>query len=86
MHELHRIKREIEANGLDMNKWYKDMTENDQDSCGKKLICELRSKQTAGVITVRIKIEFLLFLMLTMIYYIQLVNVILAIYLGKTLL
>ena len=57
MHELHRIKREIEANGLDMNKWYKDMTENDQDSCGKKLICELRSKQTAGVITVRIRIE-----------------------------
>jgi len=51
LHELHRIKREIEANGLDMNKWYKDMTENDQDSCGKKLICELRSKQTAGVIT-----------------------------------
>merc|ERR1711976_386839 len=51
LHELHRIKREIEANGLDMNKWYKDMTENDQDSCGKKLICELRSKQTADVIT-----------------------------------
>merc|ERR1712243_437224 len=51
LHELHRIKREIEANGLDMNKFYKDMTENDQDSCGKKLICELRSKQASGVIT-----------------------------------
>ena len=32
-----------------MNDWYRDMTEMDQDSCGKKLICELRSKEASGI-------------------------------------
>merc|ERR1719427_1543285 len=40
--ELRRIKRDIEENGFNMN----DM---DQDSCGKKLVCELRSKEASGV-------------------------------------
>ena len=42
------MKRDIDANGLNMNDWYRDMTEMDQDSCGKKLICELRSKEASG--------------------------------------
>ena len=50
--ELHRIKREIEDVGFDMNGWYRDMTEQDQDSCGKKLICELSAKQAKGSVTV----------------------------------
>ena len=45
---LRRMKREIEARGLDMEAWYRDMTEMDQDSCSKKLICELRAKQHGG--------------------------------------
>lgn len=31
-----------------MNGWYRNMTEMDQDSCSKKLVCELRAKQTSG--------------------------------------
>ena len=54
LEELRRIKRDIEENGFNMNDWYRDMTEMDQDSCGKKLICELRSKEASGVsMTVR---------------------------------
>jgi len=49
LEELRRIKRDIEENGFNMNDWYRDMTEMDQDSCGKKLICELRSKEASGV-------------------------------------
>jgi len=49
--ELHRIKREIEEAGFDMNGWYRDMTEQDQDSCGKKLICELSARQASGSLT-----------------------------------
>merc|ERR1711874_525194 len=37
LEELRRIKRDIEENGFNMNDWYRDMTEMDQDSCGKKL-------------------------------------------------
>merc|ERR1712141_815491 len=48
MVELKRIKREVEAGGFDINSWYRDMTEMDQDGCGKKLICELRAKQKSG--------------------------------------
>merc|ERR1712073_88221 len=48
MLELKRIKREVEAGGFDINNWYRDMTEMDQDGCGKKLICELRAKQKSG--------------------------------------
>merc|ERR1711936_293997 len=48
MVELKRIKREVEAGGFDINDWYRDMTEMDQDGCGKKLICELRAKQKSG--------------------------------------
>merc|ERR1712024_103614 len=48
MVELKRIKREVEAGGVDINNWYRDMTEMDQDGCGKKLICELRAKQKSG--------------------------------------
>merc|ERR1739848_901246 len=48
MVELKRIKREVEAGGFDINPWYRDMTEMDQDGCGKKLICELRAKQKSG--------------------------------------
>jgi len=48
MVELKRIKREVEAGGFDINTWYRDMTEMDQDGCGKKLICELRAKQKSG--------------------------------------
>merc|ERR1712141_153359 len=48
MVELKRIKREVEAGGFDINNWYRDMTEMDQDGCGKKLICELRAKQKSG--------------------------------------
>merc|ERR1712061_450603 len=48
MVELKRIKREVEAGGFDINNWYRDMTEMDQDGCGKKLICELRAKQKFG--------------------------------------
>ena len=48
LEELRRMKRDIDANGLNMNDWYRDMTEMDQDSCGKKLICELRSKEASG--------------------------------------
>ena len=35
-----------------MNGWYRDMTEQDQDSCGKKLICELSARQASGSLTV----------------------------------
>merc|ERR1719153_1602570 len=49
LEELRRIKRDIDVNGFNMNDWYRDMTEMDQDSCGKKLICELRSKESSGV-------------------------------------
>merc|ERR1712234_8517 len=49
LEELRRIKRDIEENGFNMNDWYRDMTEMDQDSCGKKLVCELRSKEASGV-------------------------------------
>merc|ERR1719312_1765980 len=49
LEELRRIKRDIEENGFNMNDWYRDMTEMDQDSCGNKLICELRSKEASGV-------------------------------------
>eukprot|EP00091_Calanus_sinicus_P022121 TRINITY_DN687_c0_g1_i15.p1 TRINITY_DN687_c0_g1~~TRINITY_DN687_c0_g1_i15.p1 ORF type:complete len:265 (+),score=86.30 TRINITY_DN687_c0_g1_i15:223-1017(+) len=49
LEELHRMKRDIDENGFNMNDWYRDMTEMDQDSCGKKLICELRSKEASGV-------------------------------------
>lgn len=45
------MKRDIEARGLDMETWYRDMTEMDQDSCSKKLICELRAKQNSGGLT-----------------------------------
>merc|ERR1712223_1105414 len=48
MLELKRIKREVEAGGFDINNWYRDMTEMDQDGCGKKLVCELRAKQKFG--------------------------------------
>merc|ERR1711997_481215 len=48
MVELKRIKREVEAGGFDVNAWYRDMTEMDQDDCGKKLVCELRAKQKSG--------------------------------------
>merc|ERR1711913_234537 len=48
MAELKRIKREVEAGGFDINNWYRDMTEMDQDGCGKKLVCELRAKQKSG--------------------------------------
>merc|ERR1711990_699993 len=48
MVELRRIKREVESGGFDINNWYRDMTEMDQDGCGKKLICELRAKQKSG--------------------------------------
>lgn len=34
-----------------MNGWYRDMTETDQDNCGKKLICELRAKSARGRLT-----------------------------------
>ena len=54
LEELHRMKRDIDENGFNMNDYYRDMTEMDQDSCGKKLICELRSKEASGVsMTVR---------------------------------
>merc|ERR1711953_1136948 len=43
-----RVKREVESGGFDINNWYRDMTEMDQDGCGKKLICELRAKQKFG--------------------------------------
>jgi len=46
--ELRRIKREVEQGGFDINNWYRDMTEMDQDGCGKKLICELRAKEKSG--------------------------------------
>merc|ERR1712061_298938 len=49
MVELRRIKREVEAGGFDINNWYRDMTEMDQDGCGKKLICELRAKEKSTV-------------------------------------
>ena len=52
LESLQRVKREIEAHGLDMETWYRDMTEMDQDSCSKKLICELRAKQHNGGLTV----------------------------------
>jgi len=53
MVELKRIKREVEQGGFDINNWYRDMTEMDQDGCGKKLICELRAKEeTAAGFTV----------------------------------
>merc|ERR1711990_1232804 len=48
MVELKRIKREVEAGGFDINTWDRDMTEMDQDGCGKKLICELRAQQSSG--------------------------------------
>merc|ERR1711997_1194635 len=51
MVELKRIKREVEAGGFDINNWYRDMTEMDQDGCGKKLICELRAKQQSSGFT-----------------------------------
>merc|ERR1711990_620980 len=51
MVELRRIKREVESGGFDINNWYRDMTEMDQDSCGKKLICELRAKQQSSGFT-----------------------------------
>jgi len=47
--ELKRIKREVEQGGFDINNWYRDMTEMDQDGCGKKLICELRAKEKSTV-------------------------------------
>lgn len=53
LESLRRMKRDIEARGLDMETWYRDMTEMDQDSCSKKLICELRAKQNTGGLTVR---------------------------------
>jgi len=49
LEELARMKRDIDENGFNMNDWYRDMTEMDQDSCGKKLICELSSKQASGM-------------------------------------
>merc|ERR1711990_1434240 len=51
MVELRRIKREVESGGFDINIWYRDMTEMDQDGCGKKLICELRAKQQSSGFT-----------------------------------
>merc|ERR1712110_251179 len=48
MVELRRLKREVEQGGFDINNWYRDMTEMDQDGCGKKLICELRAKEKSG--------------------------------------
>merc|ERR1712001_118678 len=51
MVELRRIKREVESGGFDINNWYRDMTEMDQDGCGKKLICELRAKQQSSGFT-----------------------------------
>merc|ERR1711990_90126 len=48
MVELKRIKREVEAGGFDINNWYRDMTEMDQDGCGKKLICELKEESAKG--------------------------------------
>jgi len=48
MVELKRIKREVEQGGFDLNTWYRDMTEMDQDGCGKKLICELRAKEESA--------------------------------------
>merc|ERR1712110_745485 len=47
--ELRRLKREVEQGGFDINNWYRDMTEMDQDGCGKKLICELRAKEKSTV-------------------------------------
>merc|ERR1711981_476594 len=47
--ELRRIKREVEQGGFNINNWYRDMTEMDQDGCGKKLICELRAKEKSSV-------------------------------------
>lgn len=49
MVELRRIKREVEQGGFNINNWYRDMTEMDQDGCGKKLICELRAKEKSPV-------------------------------------
>ena len=49
LEDLRRMKRDIDENGFNMNDWYRDMTEMDQDSCGKKLICELRSKEASGI-------------------------------------
>jgi len=46
--EVQRVKREIEETGFNINTWYREMTEKDQDSCSKKLICELRAKQRSG--------------------------------------
>merc|ERR1712024_155829 len=51
MVELRRIEREVESGGFDINNWYRDMTEMDQDGCGKKLICELRAKQQSSGFT-----------------------------------
>merc|ERR1711902_368273 len=34
---------------MGINNWYRDMTEMDQDGCGKKLICELRAKEKSTV-------------------------------------
>ena len=39
----------MEQGGFDINNWYRDMTEMDQDGCGKKLICELRAKEKSTV-------------------------------------
>ena len=30
---------------FDADSWMMEMTEKDQDSCGKKLVCELRARQ-----------------------------------------
>merc|ERR1712110_1080248 len=49
MVELRRLKREVDQGGFDINNWYRDMTEMDQDGCGKKLICELRAKEKSTV-------------------------------------
>merc|ERR1711902_336181 len=43
------IKREVEQGDFNINNWYRDMTEMDQDGCGKKLICELRAKEKSTV-------------------------------------
>jgi len=43
--EFHRVKRQVEQQGFDLNAWYTDMTEKDQDDCGKLLVCELRAKE-----------------------------------------
>merc|ERR1712059_52937 len=51
LEELHRVRREVEANGFNLTAWYEDMTEKDQDDCGKLLVCELRAKEQHSFLT-----------------------------------